>query len=173
MFGKMLAKQEEKQTGSAFSVVVRACVALLIAAIILLNVFTHVFQIVRYNGTGMEPNLHNKQTLVLLKTQKVEAGDIIAFYYNNQVLVRRVICTGGSQIMIYEDGSVQVDTEMLEEPYLDQPALGQCNITLPFYVQNGHVFVMGDNRTVAMDSRLSEVGTIPTERIIGKVMIAI
>ncbi len=173
MFSKGFSKGGEKQAGSIFSVVAKVCLSLLIAGIILLNLFTHVFQIVRYNGTGMEPNLHNKQTLVIHKTQKVESGDIIAFYYNNQVLVRRVICTGGSQIMIFEDGSVQIDTSMLEEPYLDQPSMGQCNITLPYYVQNGHVFVMGDNRAVAMDSRLSEIGTVPVERIIGKVIFAI
>lgn len=145
--------------------------AAVLLAVLLLNVFTHIFQIVHYNGTGMEPSLKGGQTLVIQKTQTVSQGDVIAFYYNNQVLVRRVICTGGSQIEISEQGVVQVDSHILDEPYLSDITFGQCNITFPYQVRTGTVFVMGDNRLEAMDSRLKEIGTVPEDRIIGKVIL--
>ncbi len=148
-------------------------VAAVLLAVLLLNVFTHVFQIVRYSGTGMEPTLQGGRTLVLRKTKSVETGDIIAFYYNNQILVRRVICTGGNQIEINKNGVVSIGGKILEEAYLKNTTLGQCNITFPYYVRNGTVFVMGDNRLEAMDSRLEEIGTVPEDRIIGKVIFQI
>lgn len=144
--------------------------AAVLLAVLLLNVFTHIFQIVRYNGTGMEPSLKGGQTLVIQKTQKVDQGDVIAFYYNNQILVRRVICTGGNQIEIDQQGVVSVGGKVLSEPYLKNTTLGQCNITFPYHVRTGTVFVMGDNRLEAMDSRLEEIGTVPVDRIIGKVI---
>lgn len=151
----------------------KSLLGIVIAAIILLNVFTHVLQIVHYSGNSMEPNIHNRQTLLLLKTQNVEQGDVIAFYFNNQILVRRVICTGGSQISIGSDGTVSINAEPLQEPYLAEPSIGQCNITFPYRVQEDYYFVMGDNRAISMDSRLSEIGPIPVDRVIGKVLFAI
>ncbi len=144
--------------------------AAVLLAVLLLNLFTHIFQIVRYNGTGMEPGLKGGQTLVIQKTQKITPGDVIAFYYNNQILVRRVICKGGDQIEIDTQGIVSINGKPLEEPYLKNVTLGQCNITFPYHVLTGTVFVMGDNRQEAMDSRLGEIGTVPEDRIIGKVI---
>ena len=139
-------------------------------AVLLLNVFTHIFQIVHYNGTGMEPGLKGGQTLVIQKTQTVSQGDVIAFYYNNQILVRRVICTGGSQIEISEQGVVQVDSQTLDEPYLSHITLGQCNITFPYQVRTGTVFVMGDHRSISVDSRNTALGCVAEEQIVGKLI---
>lgn len=157
----------------AVSTISQGFLGLLIAAVILLNLFTHVLQVVRYNGRGMEPNLHSGQMLVIRRTQETVAGDMIAFYYNNQILVRRVICTGGQQISIDQDGLVSVDSQYLQEDYLKEFSLGQCNISFPYMVRKDYVFVMGDNRAVAMDSRLEEIGPISVDRIIGKVIFAI
>lgn len=165
------APSEAKQkTRNTLTFVWRWVAALVILAVLLVNLLTHVFQVVSYSGTGMEPAIQGGQTLVLLKTQKVQEGDIIAFYYNNQVLVRRVICQGGKQLEIDPDGNVSIGGLPLEEPYVQNPTLGQCNLTFPYHVRSGSVFVMGDNRTASMDSRLEEIGTIPTDRIIGKVL---
>lgn len=167
-------EDEKKNTRrTVISVVTKSLFGLVAAAIILLNLFTHVFQLVRYNGTGMEPSLESGETLLILKTSKVEEGDIIAFYYNNQVLVRRVICSGGHQISIEKDGSVYIDSEKLLEEYLDKSSIGQCNVSFPHHVNKNYLFVMGDNREVAMDSRLEEIGDIPTDRVIGKVIFKI
>lgn len=166
-------QEKKKDRKQVLSHLWKWIVAGVLLAVLLLNVFTHIFQVVNYNGSGMEPGLKGGQTLILLKTQKVEEGDIIAFYYNNQVLVRRVICGGGKQLEIDSDGTVSVNDAVLEEPYVQAPTLGQCNLTFPYHVRTGTVFVMGDNRAEAMDSRLEEIGTVPTDRIIGKVIFKI
>lgn len=169
-----MAALEKQNNGNKnrplWTAILRWATVLAIVFLLLLNVFTHVLQVVTYNGTGMEPTLEGGQTLLILKTKKVHEGDIIAFYYNNQVLVRRVICTGGKQLELNDRGVVCIDGNVLEEPYLESPATGQCNITFPFHVRTGTVFVMGDNRLEAMDSRLEEIGTVLEDRIIGKVI---
>lgn len=138
--------------------------------ILLLNLFSYVFSVVQYYGNGMEPTLHDHQVLLIRKTDQVEAGDMIACYFNNKVLVRRVICEGGSSVSIEETGAVSVNGNLLDEPYVVKPSLGQCNISFPYTVSVGQYFVMGDNRTIAMDSRLSEIGTISADRILGKII---
>lgn len=146
---------------------------LVIAVLLLLNLFTYVLTVVNYYGDGMEPELHSGQVLVISRTSKVDEGDVIAFYYNNKVLVRRVVCSGGKQISIAEGGLVSINGQPISEDYVSQPSVGQCNIGFPFYVPMDHFFVMGDNRLIAMDSRLTEIGTVPKDRVIGKVLFAI
>lgn len=154
-------------------IAVRVLIAVIALIALLANVFTYALSVVQYYGDGMEPELHNGEILIIAKTHNVEEGDVIAFYYNNKVLVRRVICTGGRQISIAQDGSVSVNGEPLEEPYVENKSMGQCDLSFPFTVPMNNVFVMGDNRTIAMDSRLEAIGTISTDRIIGKVIFAI
>lgn len=180
MAGKFLSKETQRQIKkrrrfqkTAISVIRAWIIFLVVTTIILLNLFTHVFQVVRYSGNGMEPNLSSGQILLLRKTQDVEEGDIIAFYYNNQVLVRRAICRSGRQISINEDGTVLINNQPIEEDYLTEKSIGQCNIEFPYHVQDNGFFVMGDNRVIAMDSRLKEIGVVSTDRIIGKVILAI
>ncbi len=163
-----LSKQSPKQV---WRQVWKWVVAAILLTVLLLNVFTHLFHVVQYNGTGMEPELTGGQLLVIQKVKKVQSGDVIAFYYNNQILVRRVIGMGGEQIEIDEHGAVSVGGIPLEEPYLKNQTLGQCNLSFPFFVPSGTVFVMGDNRLEAMDSRLKEIGTVSEDRIIGKVIL--
>lgn len=149
-------------------------VAVLCAAtLLLLLLFTQVLAVVRYHGDGMEPELSSGETLILLRSKKAEQGDVIAFYYNNQLLVRRVVATGGQQISIAEDGIVSVNGTALAEPYVARHSYGQCNIEFPYYVPPDNVFTMGDSRAIAMDSRLKEIGTISRDRIMGKVILAI
>lgn len=169
---KKIRAQKRKQRIAKIAVS-NSLLGIVVAAVILLNVFTHVLQIVHYSGNSMEPNIHNRETVLLLKTQDVRQGDIIAFYFNNQILVRRVICTGGNQISMESDGSVFINAERIQEEYVSAPSLGQCNITFPYRVQDDYVFVMGDNREISMDSRLSEIGPVPVDRIIGVVLFAI
>ena len=148
-------------------------VAVVVVLILLLNLFSFVFSVVQYYGDGMEPTLHNQQILIIRKTDQVEQGDMIACYFNNKILVRRVICEGGNSIAIDETGTVRINDEMLTEPYVDDPSLGQCNITFPYAVSVGQYFVMGDNRSIAMDSRLAEIGTVSADRILGKIVFVI
>ena len=146
---------------------------LLLVASLLLNLFHFVFPVVKYYGNGMSPALENGQILVVNKLGSIEAGDIVAFYYNNKVLVRRVVACGGDQISIDAFGAVSVNGETLEEPYVQEQTLGQCNRVFPYTVPAGHYFVLGDQRQLAMDSRLEEIGTVDQQRLIGKVLFAI
>jgi len=148
------------------------CTALVVVLIIL-NLFTSFFAVVRYYGDGMEPNISDNQILLILKTDTLSAGDIAAFYYNNKALVRRVVATGGQQVSIDETGLVSVNGSPLDEDYISDKSRGQCNIDFPYNVPLHSYFVMGDSRETSMDSRLKEIGTIPEERIIGKVLFII
>lgn len=150
----------------------RVLVVLLVVILVLVNLLTYVFTVVRYYGSGMEPTLTDRQLIVLLKTDKVEQGDIVAFYYNNKILVRRIIGGGGSTVFVDAAGAVSIDGVPLDEPYVEDPSIGQCNIDFPYEIPYDQYFVMGDNRSVAMDSRLSEIGTIPADRVIGKILFA-
>ena len=162
-----------KPTPSYGKTAFRVLVAIAVPVILLLNLFTHLLTVVNYYGDSMEPELESGQVLILSRTQNVSEGDIVAFYYNNKVLVRRVICTGGSYISIADDGRVSINDQPISEPYVSNPTPGQCDIELPCAVPSGKVFVMGDARDISMDSRLKDIGCISLDRIIGKVILAI
>ena len=98
-------------------------------------------------GHLMAPGFADGEIIFSVKTSEFEPGEIVAFYYNNKILVKRVICGPGDWIDIDEDGTVYVNEVRLEEPYLTEKALGDCNIDLPFQVPDGKVFVMGDHRS--------------------------
>ena len=165
-----LTEKPKKKLPAYVHTVFTVIISLFLVAVLLINLFTHVLPIVRYRGDGMEPTLSSGQMLILHKTEKVEPGDVIAFYFNNKLIVRRVIAVGGSQVTVEENGTVFIDGGELQEPYLTEKTLGQSNQKYPVYVQPGYVFVMGDNRAVSIDSRLSEIGVVSEERILGKVL---
>ena len=121
----------------------------------------------------MTPTLVNGNLVAAVRYGNYERGDVIAFYYNNKILVKRVIGLPGEWIDIDENGKVTIDGEPLEEPYLEEPALGKCDIELPYQVQDGRYFVMGDHRSVSSDSRSSQVGCVSEEQIVGKLIFRI
>jgi len=166
-------KKEERPARSPVTMLLTLLVAAALVVVVLVNIFTHVFSVVQYFGDSMEPGLSDRQVLLVLKTDKVARGDVAAFYYNNKVLVRRRIADGGTSLEIDETGTVIVDGERLSEPYVETPSRGQCNISFPYTIPHDEYFMMGDNRIVAMDSRLAEIGTIPSDRVIGKVVFSI
>ncbi len=170
--GKHESSQNSRQAEYRKTAVILV-VTLLITAMLLLLLFTQVISVVRYHGEGMEPGISHGETLVLLRTRKAEQGDVIAFYYNNQLLVRRVIAEGGQQLTIAEDGVVSINGTVLEEPYILRHSIGQCNLKFPYYIPPENFFVMGDDRAIAMDSRLKEIGTVSEDRIMGKLLFAI
>lgn len=94
----------------------------------------------------------------------------MAFYYNNNILVKRVIAKSGDWVNIDKDGNVYVNNKKLDEPYLSSKAYGETNIELPYQVPDGKVFVMGDNRKVSIDSRNTAVGCVATEQVVGKIV---
>lgn len=117
----------------------------------------------------MEPTLEDEQIILLEKTGKFKTGDLIGFYYQNKILLKRVIGRAGDYIDIDEDGNVYVNNKQLDEPYLKDKALGECDITLPYQVPDGKIFVMGDHRSKSIDSRSKLVGCVSEEQVIGRV----
>ena len=170
--GKHETTQERRKAEYRKTALILVAV-LCVTTLLLLLLFTQVLAVVRYHGDGMEPELSSGETLIILRSKKAEQGDVIAFYYNNQLLVRRVIATGGQQISIADDGIVSINGTQLDEPYVVHHSYGQCNIEFPYYVPPENVFTMGDSRSIAMDSRLKEIGTISRDRIMGRVILTI
>ncbi len=156
--------------GQVFKRTVKILLIVVITASLVLNLFTYIMSVVKYYGDSMSPTLNDGQIFLVSKLSKVESGDIIAFYYNNKVIVRRVVATGNNQISIDIFGTVSVNGDALEEPYVDNKTLGQCNLDFPYNIPAKSYFVLGDNRDIAMDSRLSEIGVVTEDRLIGKVV---
>ena len=144
--------------------------ALIIVAAIAILIAVLVFPVLRIHGSSMTPNLYDGNIVVCLKNSKYEVGDSIAFYYNNKILVKRVIARSGEWVDIDENGYVYVNGEKIEEPYVQDHALGECDIELPYQVPEGRVFVMGDHRSVSVDSRSTSVGCVSDEQIVGRLL---
>ncbi len=138
-------------------------------AVIIAFIFLPVLRIT--NGHNMEPGLQPGDIVILVKTDDVKTGDVCGFYFNNKLLLRRVIAGEGDKVEIDEKGYVKVNGEFLEEDgYISEHALGQCDIDFPFRVPAGQFFVMGDNRDYAFDSRATNFGCVSQEEIYGKPM---
>jgi signal peptidase I len=135
------------------------------AAILVVTLWMPVLQIY---GKSMSPNVTDGDIVVLMKNTDVKQGDLIAFYYNNKILVKRAIAFAGDWIDIKDDGTVYINDEVLDEPYLTEKALGECDLEFPYQVPDGKVFVMGDHRSVSVDSRSNQIGCVSEEQIIGK-----
>jgi signal peptidase I len=121
-------------------------------------------------GTSMTPTLEDGEIVILNKGAKTSTGDIVAFYYNNKILVKRVIANAGDWVEIDEEGTVSVNGQVLEEPYVTEKALGECDIEFPYQVPEERVFVLGDHRSVSVDSRSAQVGCVAQEQIVGKLV---
>ena len=151
--------------GTVSVLVVVAAVAVLIATLLL--------PILQISGDSMSPTLEHDEIVVLLKTKKFNRGDLIGFYYQGKILLKRVIALPEDEVAIDADGKVYVNGELLEEPYVVDKGLGDCDLEFPYTVPGTSYFVMGDRRSNSVDSRNSAVGSIPREDIIGKVFIRV
>lgn len=149
-----------------FSLLVVAACAVLVAML-----WTPVMQAY---GTSMEPMLKDGDILIAVKnTRLIEREDIVAFYYGDKVLLKRVIGLAGDKINIDANGNVYLNGKLLDEPYISQKALGDCDIELPATVPENAIFVLGDHRSISVDSRSSDIGMIFDEKTIGKVVLRV
>ncbi len=144
--------------------------SLLVVAAIAVLVSMLFLPVLRVAGTSMTPTMQNDELVICSKRSDFECGDIIAFYYNNKILLKRVIGVAGDWVDIKDDGTVYINGEELDEPYVEAKSLGECDLEFPYQVPDNRIFVMGDHRETSIDSRSTAVGCIADEYIIGKVI---
>ena len=162
---------KRERTKRRFRRLLRSTVnALIVVAAIAALIATLVLPVLQIAGTSMEPNLNDGDIVLLVKTDRLETGDLCAFYYSNKILIKRVIATPGDYIWIESDGTVFLNGEALDEPYITEKALGECDVEFPYQVPENTYFMMGDHRETSIDSRSSVIGCIPTDQIIGKIL---
>lgn len=149
-------------TSTISTLIVVAAIAVLIATLLM--------PVLQIYGTSMSPTLYDGDIIVTIKTTEFEQGDVVAFYYNNKILVKRVIAMSGEWVDMDEDGNVYVNDVLLDEPYLVERAVGECDIKLPYQVPENRIFVMGDHRSVSVDSRSTTVGCVAEEQLVGRLL---
>lgn len=147
---------------TVYTLIVVAAAAVLIAVLVM--------PVLQIYGSSMVPTLMEGDIVVSVKTTEFDYGDLVCFYLGNKLLVKRYIAGSGQWVDIDEDGEVYVDGELLEEDYLTEKALGDCNIEFPYQVPEGRIFCLGDHRSTSIDSRNTAVGCIADEQIVGKII---
>lgn len=168
------AELEREQYKNSFGQVLKSTVfSLLVVAAVSVLIAVLLLPVLQISGTSMTESLQDEDIVVALNSKKYKTGDIIAFYYNNNILVKRVIAAAGDWVNIDHDGNVYVNDELLDEPYVSEKALGDCNITLPYQVPDGRCFVMGDHRATSIDSRNTAVGCVSNDMVIGKILVRV
>ena len=147
----------------------RTIAALVVVAAVAVLIATLLLPILQISGDSMSPTLQNNDIVVLIKTKNLERNDLVGFYYQGKILLKRVIALSDETVVIDKDGNVYVNNKLLDEPYVSQLCLGDCDLEFPYKVPAGEYFVMGDKRYNSVDSRSSSIGTVAREEIIGKV----
>lgn len=169
--GQIEAELKREKYKRRYHRVLRSTVyTLIVVAAVSVLVATLWLPVLQIYGSSMAPLLKDGDIVVSLKSGDFVQGDILVFYYNNKILVKRVIAMAGDWVDIDGDGTVYVNGEELEEPYLEEKALGDCDIELPYQVPDGRLFVLGDHRSVSADSRSSAVGCVAEEQIVGRLV---
>lgn len=160
----------KKQYRSVMKSTIYMLITVAAAAILVATLWLPVLQIY---GSSMSPTMENGDIVLSMKSSDFRQGDVVAFYYNNKILVKRVIAQQGQWVDISDDGTVYVNGAELPEPYVSQKSFGDTNIELPYQVPDGKVFVMGDHRSTSVDSRNTAVGCVAQEQVVGKIFFRI
>lgn len=161
-------KRDRKQRGRRYFLK-SLCAVLILAALAALAVAFVWMPVLHINGESMSPTLHDGEIVAAINDDEIERGDIIAFYYNNKLLVKRVIAVGGDTINVDLLGNVSINGARVSEPYVSNRTQGDCDVDMPFEVPEGYLFVMGDNRSGSLDSRSTPIGCVAKEQVLGRV----
>ena len=145
------------------------CTLIVVAAVAVL-VATIWMPVRQIYGSSMTPTLSEGDIVVCFKTSDIKRGDLVAFYLGNKLLVKRCVALPGQTVDIDGDGNVTLDGVPLDEPYVTEKSLGDCNIELPYQVPDNRYFCMGDHRKTSVDSRNTAVGCVTEEQIVGKIV---
>ena len=151
--------------GTVSTLIVVAAIAVLLATLLL--------PVLQVSGDSMNPTLQDRDVILLVKTDDWKTGDLCGFYWQNKLLLKRIIGIPGDVISIDGNGLVTVNGEVLAEPYVDEPALGECDLSFPYQVPENRFFVMGDHRATSIDSRSTVVGCVENSQIVGKVFLRV
>lgn len=163
---RRLLKQKNEYRKSVRSII---GVLVVVAAISVL-IATLVMPVLQISGISMQPTLNDKDIVVLVKSSKPESGELVGFYYQSKILLKRVIGQPGDIIDIDDSGNVFVNGEQLDEPYVVNKSVGECDIDFPYQVPEQKYFVLGDNRETSVDSRSSIIGCVDREQLVGVVV---
>lgn len=147
--------------------------ALVVVAAAAVLAATLVFPVLQVSGESMEPTLENQDVILLLKTDQLQTGELVSFSWQNKLLIKRIIGGPGDVVDIDANGVVSVNGMQLDEPYVDELARGECDITFPYQVPENRYFVLGDHRSVSVDSRSSSIGCIEKSQIVGRVFMRV
>ncbi len=168
------AERERLQYQKRYRQTLRTTIyALIVVAAVAVLIATMFLPVLQVSGSSMEPTLEDGDIIVLFKTGEFETGDLVGFYYQNKLLLKRVIAGPGDMVDIDEEGNVYVNGELLDEPYVTEKALGETDREYPIQVPEDRYFVMGDNRTTSIDSRSTAIGYIEESQIVGKVILRV
>lgn len=158
-------RYNRKLRSTVYLLVTVAAAAVLVATLLM--------PVLQIYGSSMSPTLEEGDVVVSVKANRFAQGDIVAFYYGNKLLVKRYIAGPGQWVDMDENGNITVDNVSLYEPYVDVPSNGNADITFPYQVPEDKYFLVGDHRSVSVDSRHSVVGSISKENIVGKIVFCI
>ena len=168
---QLTAELEREKYKRRYKRVLRSTIYTLIvvaaAAVLVATIWMPVLQIY---GASMTPTLDEGDIVISIKGADFAPGDLVAFYMGNKILVKRCIAGPGQWVDMDAGGNVYVDGKLLDEPYLTEKALGDCDIEFPYQVPDNRYFCMGDHRSTSVDSRSTTVGCVSDEQIVGKIV---
>ena len=168
------AERERLAYRSRYTRVLRSTIyALVVVAAVAVLLATLFLPVLQVSGDSMNPTLQDKDVIVLVKSGSLKTGDLCGFYWQNKLLLKRVVGLPGDIISLDENGVVTVNGTVLDEPYVDELALGECDIKFPYQVPENRYFVLGDHRATSIDSRSSVIGCVEKNQIVGKVFIRV